>query len=410
MRPTVRLLLSAVAVMMTSALQAAETIKVALNIPMSGPFAYLGQLYVHSSQLVVDAINARGGVDGRQLEVVVFDNKNGAQEALQALKQITDEHISFMIQSGGTHVALPLAEAVQRHNEREPDNRLLFLNEPGDYDLSQDKCNFWTFSFMSSSEVKMKALVNYIAAQKDVKRVYLINQDYQFGRQIRQFARDMLTQMRPDIEIVGDDLHPLGKVKDFSPYVAKMKSVQTDTVITGNWGTDMALLVRASRDLGLNAAFYTYYGMGLGAPTAMGPAAIDKVRVIWRWHPNLPFAGERRAAEEYKRRYGTDYYSMALNNLFEMLASAIERAKSTDALRVALALENIKIKNDMGEAWMRPQDHQLFEPLYIIRMTRVNGKDVTRDLEDTGIGTITDARIEAGDMMLPTRCRMVRPQ
>ena len=134
-----------------------------------------------------------------------------------------------------------------------------------------------------------------------------------------------------------------------------------------------------------------------------------QVKVIWRWHPNLPFEDERRAADEYKRRYGLEYYSMPLNNLFAMLVSAIEHAGSTDAVRVAYALENVRVQNSMGEAWMRPDDHQLFEPLYISTITRLNGRDVKYDFENTGLGTRTDARIEAADMMLPTRCKMKRP-
>jgi branched-chain amino acid transport system substrate-binding protein len=141
----------------------------------------------------------------------------------------------------------------------------------------------------------------------------------------------------------------------------------------------------------------------------MGPAASDKVKVIWRWHPNLPFEDERKAADAYKRRYKLEYYSMPLNNLFAMLVQAIERAGSTDALRVAYALEDIRVQNSMGEAWMRPDDHQLFEPLYIATITRVNGRDVKYDFENTGLGTRTDARIEAAEMMLPTRCKMKRP-
>jgi branched-chain amino acid transport system substrate-binding protein len=171
----------------------------------------------------------------------------------------------------------------------------------------------------------------------------------------------------------------------------------------------MTLLVKAAADSGLEAAFYTYYAMGLGAPTAMGTAAVDKVHVIWRWHPNLPFEDEHKAAEEYKLRYGLQYYSMPLNTLFAMLVSAIERAGSTDALRVAISLEDIRVRNSMGEAWMRPDDHQLFEPLYILTITRVNGRDVKYNLENTNLGTRTDARVEASEMMLPTKCRMKRP-
>lgn len=390
--------------------EAVEPVRIALNIPMSGPFANVGELYVKNSQFVIDAINARGGVlGGRKLEIVPFDNKNSPQEALLMLKRITDERIPFMIQSGGSHIAVPLADAIEKHNEREPDNRLLFLNEPGDQDLSQEKCSFWTFTFMANQEVKMEALTDFIAMRKDVKKVYLINQDYLFGHQVRRFAREMLARKRPDIAIVGDDLHPLGKVKDFSPYVAKIRATKADTVITGNWGSDMALLVKAAASSGLRTMFYTYYGAGPGAPTAMGLAASEKVKVIWRWHPNLPFEDERRAADEYKRRYGLEYYSMPLNNLFAMLVSATERAGTTDALHVAYALEDVRIQNSMGEAWMRPDDHQLFEPLYISTITRVNGRDVKYDFENTGLGTRTDARIEARDMILPTRCRMKRP-
>lgn len=394
----------------TALAQAAEPIRVALNMPLSGPFANTGELYVKSSHFMIDRINARGEMlDGRKLEVVAFDNKNSPQEALLALKQITDRGIRFMIQSGGSHIAVPLADAVEKHNERQPNNRLLFLNEPGDQELTQDKCSFWTFTFMANAEIKMQALTDYIARQTNIKRIYLINQDYVFGHQIQRFAREMLARKRPDIVIVGDDLHPLGKVKDFSPYVAKIQAAKADSVITANWDSDMTLLIKAAAASGLDASFFTYYAIGPGAPTAMGPAAIDKVKVIWRWHPNLPIETERRAADEYKRRFGVEYYALPLNNLLEMLVAAIKRAGSTDAVRVAHSLEDLRIQGNMGEVWMRPDDHQLFEPLYIFTVVRTNGRDVRYDMENTGLGTRTDARIEAQDMKLPTRCRMRRP-
>ncbi len=389
---------------------AAEPVKIALIVPMSGPFAAVGELYAKNSQFIVDEINARGGVlGGRRLELAVMDNKLSPQESLIALSRAIDAEIPYVISTGGSHIHIPLSETIARHNDREPHRRMLFLAEPGEQDLIQERCNFWTFAFHPSPESKMAALTSHIATLREVKKIYLINQDYVFGHQMRQFARDMLTRKRPDIEIVGDDLHPLGKVKDFAPYVAKIRASGADAVITGNWGSDMTLLVRAAAESGLGASFFTYYAMGLGAPTAMGAAAIDKVKVIWRWHPNLPFEDERRAANAYKKRFGLEYYSMPLNNLFAMLTQAIERAGSTDALRVARALEGMRVRNSMGEAWMRPDDHQLFEPLYILTITRVNGKDVKYDLESTGLGTRIDARIEASEMMLPTRCKMVRP-
>ena len=391
--------------------RAQDTIKVALNIPLSGPFANIGDLIVKHAQFAVDAINARGGVlGGRKFELVPIDNKNSPQEALLVMRQIVDRRIAFMIQSGGSHVAVPLAEAVEKHNGRDPERRLLFFDEPGDYDLSQDKCSFWTFLFMvNAPEIKMDAIASDVAKHSGIKRVYLINPDDTFGHLVKRFAREILGRKRPDIEIVGDDLLPLGKVKDFSPYVAKIKAANADTIITANWGNDMALLVRAATDSGLAATFYTYYGFGPGAPTAMGQAAIERVKVIWRWHPNLLNEKEHALAEEYKRRYAVEYYALPLTNLFGMLASAIDRLGSTDPLRVAYALEGMRFQGSLGEVWMRPDDHQLFEPLYLFTFTRLNGRDVKYDMEGTGIGTRTDARFEIADLILPTRCEMRRP-
>jgi len=388
---------------------AQDSVKVALNIPLSGPFANVGELYVKNAQFLAEQINARGGVLGRRLEILAFDNKNSPQEALMVLKHIADRRIPFVMQSGGSHIAVPLSEAVERHNMREPDNQMLFLDEPGDQELTNEKCSFWTFMFMANAEIKMEALTNHVSRQKNIKRVYLINQDYQFGHQVRQFAREMLARKRPDITIVGDDLHPLGKVKDFSPYVAKMKSSGTDAVITGNWGQDMSLLVKAAKDAGMSAGFFTYYGLGPGAPTAMGDAAVGRVRTIWRWHKNMPLEKEQQAAQDYSRRFGLEYYGMPLTNLLEMLTKAVDKAGSTDALKVAYALEDMRIRGPLGEVWMRPDDHQLFEPLFILVPAKVDGKDVKYDMEATGIGPRTEARIEASELKLPTMCKMQRP-
>ena len=72
-----------------------------------------------------------------------------------------------------------------------------------------------------------------------------------------------------------------------------------------------------------------------------------------------------------------------------MFAAAIELAGSTDPLRVAYALEGLRLQGNMGEVWMRPDDHQLLEPLFVVRLTRVNGRDVKYGLEGTQTGTRT---------------------
>lgn len=388
---------------------AKDTVNVAVVVPLSGPFANVGELDLKHAQLVIDGINSRGGVlGGQNLEIVSFDSKNSPQEALLLLNQIADRGIRFISYCCAAHIAVALSEAVERHNNRRPEQSLLFLVEGGDQDLTNEKCSFWTFAFLANAEMMMDALTSYAAKQPGIKRVYLINQDYQWGHQNHSFARAMLARKRPDIAIVGDDLHPMGKIKDFSPYVAKIRAAKPDVVITANWGNDMVLLVKAAAEFGL-AEFYTYFGSIHGAPTAMGKSAVDKVKGIWRWHPNIEIEKERLAREEYRRRYNLEYYAMPSSNLFEMLAKAVNDTGSTDPLRVAYALENIRIQGNIGEVWMRRDDHQLFEALYILSLTAVNGRDVKYGVEGTEIGTRTEARIEAADTILPTRCQMQRP-
>jgi branched-chain amino acid transport system substrate-binding protein len=389
---------------------AADNVRIALSFPFSGAFGTYGELYMKEYQLFAEDLNAHGGVlGGRQLELVPMDNKNSPQEALLNLKLATDQRIPFIVQGAGSHIALALAEGVARHNAREPANRLLYLNQSGDYDLANSRCSFWTFLFDAHSEMRMEALVSSLAARSDIKRVFIINQDYAHGQNVSREAKEMLARKRPDIIIVGDVLHPLGKVKDFAPYAAKIKASGADAVITANWGNDLALLIKAAGEAGLRAEFYTFYGNGPGAPTAMGDAAIGKVKVVYRWHPNIAGAQGETDNVHYRKRYGTDYYGLPVRNLLEMLVKAIDLAGSTEALDVARALEGMRHDSVTGEVWMRAEDHQLMQPLYLFTLTRTDGHQVRYDFENTGIGTRTDARIEAQATVLPTICRMQRP-
>jgi branched-chain amino acid transport system substrate-binding protein len=252
-----------------------------------------------------------------------------------------------------------------------------------------------------------------MAQNKDIKKVYLINQDYSFGHAVKKAAREMLARKRPDIEIVGDDLHPLGQVKDFAPYVAKMKQAGADTVITGNWGSDIALLIKAAKDAGLTAVFYTYYGGGLGALPAIGEAAEGRVKQVTEWHENIVPNKTEKFAVGFEKKYKVDFYYLRVRTLMLMLADAMNQAKSDDPKAVALALEGMRFDGDTGEVEMRKTDHQLIQPLYlstVYKMASKGGpKEVKYDVENTGMGFKTDARLEGYTSAQPTSCQMKRP-
>lgn len=414
MRALFRILWLSLAALSVQA-SAAETIKIAVIDPLSGPFANVGEAMVRHMQLAVDMVNARGGVlGGTKFEVVTFDSKSNPQEAQLALKQAIDQGIRYINQTNGSNIAGALVDAVNKHNERNPDQTVLYLNTGAvDPALTNDKCSFWHFRFDADADMKMSALSDAMAQNKRIKKLYLLNQDYAFGQAVAKAGREMISKKRPDIEIVGDELHPLGKVKDFAPYVAKIKSAETDTVLTGNWGNDMTLLVRAAKDAGYTPEFYTYYAGGLGSPPALGDAGLGHLKQVTAFHSNIGTEASNKLVMAYKQKYKDakdDLYFTTHLIAVEMLAKAMDQAKSTDPVKVAKALEGMKISHAAGEVMMRADNHQLVQPLFVSTYSKVDGKDVKFDVERTGNGFKTDRRIEGKDTAQPTTCKMIRPQ
>lgn len=262
----------------------------------------------------------------------------------------------------------------------------------------------------------MAALVEALAADASVQQVYLLNQDYSFGREVAAQAKSMLGDRLPRVRIVGEDLHPVGRVRDFAPYVEKIKASGADTVITGNWGNDLTLLVRAARETGLKANFYTFYGNGLGAPATFGEAGVGRVRAVAEWHPNAPPTSMERVYEAFRQRYPdprADYFQARTVVMLEMLARAIEAAGSTEALAVARALSGMTYGpadgNPLGTVTMRAADHQLIGPLVVSVLEKQGAPGVRFDVEGSGYGFRSERAIPASDTARPTTCRLAWP-
>ncbi|MFZ6675790.1 branched-chain amino acid ABC transporter substrate-binding protein [Undibacterium sp. Rencai35W] len=400
----------AIALALSAPLAMADTIKIAYIDPLSGPFAPVGQNILNSYQYIAEKANAEGWAGPHKFEVVGFDNKGSPQESLSVLKTVIDKGFRYITQGNGSGVGLALLDAVNKHNERNPGKEIIYLNHAAvDPDMTNGKCSFWHFRFDSNSDMKMESLTTYMAQDKSIKKVYIIGQNYSFGHQVTRAAKEYLARKRPDIQIVGDDLHPIGQVKDFSPYIAKIKASGADTVITGNWGADLALLIKSAKDADLKANFFTYYASTTGVPTAMGPAGVDHVKYVGYWNANNETFAGKDIVEGFKAKYKDDYYSMATYSVLAYMGKAVKDAKSIEPAAVAIALENSKVKSLNGDTVMRKLDHQIQQPLYIATWVKTNGKDVKFDQENTGLGWKTNQKIDAFVATQPSSCQMKRP-
>ena len=392
-------------------------IPLALIEGMSGPFADAGAAVERNLRFGVERVNARGGVllkDGRHpLELVVLDSKGSTEAALMQLRAAADRHIGFVLQGNSSAVAAALIAAIDRQNARNPGNRELFLNYSADDPaLTGADCSFWQFRFDAHAGMRMDALADVIAADRSIRKVYLLNQDYSFGHDVSKLARAALAQRRPDIAVVGDEFHPIGRVKDFAPYIAKIRAAGADAVITGNWGDDLTLLVKAAREQGLKTKFYTFYGNSLGAPAALGEAGVKRVIAVAEWHPNAGGAASDAWYAAFRARYpapADDYPVLRMSLLVDMLAQAMTNAGSADPAAVAKALEGLRYDPGFHPMTMRAGDHQVIQPLYVMEMDRAGTPGVRHDNEGSGYGFRTVLALPPERTVPAMTCQMKRP-
>ncbi len=397
--------------------QSPAPIRLALIEGLSGPFANTGEAVVRNIAWAVERVNARGGVPTAQgLRAMVLtrhDSKGQSEEALSALKSAIDDGAQVVLQGNSSANAAALIDAINKHNEREPNRRVLFLNYSAvDPALTNEKCSFWHFRFDAHADMRMAALMQVLREDPSVKSAYLIGQDYSFGQAVLREARRQLGVLRPDVQIVGDELHPMGRVKDFLPYAAKIKASGAQAVITGNWGNDLTLLVKAAREAGYEGKFYTFYGNALGAPAAIGEAGVGRVIAVADWLPNVPGQASAEFYKSFRQRFpkpSEDYVHVRMQLMIEALAQAVAKAGGTDPVAVALQLEKARVNLAGQTGSMRAQDHQFQQPLVVGVMARQGTPGVPFDVEGSGYGFKVVRQITAEQARLPSTCQMERP-
>ena len=392
-------------------------IRIALIESMSGPFANTGEAVFRNILWAVERVNARGGIPlpggARPLQLDRYDSKGQNEEALSALRSAIDSGARIVLQGNSSATAAALIDAIDKNNERDPARAVLFLNYAAvDPVLTNERCSFWHFRFDAHADMRVNALMQVIQDDHALKRVYLIGQDYSFGQAVLRESRRQLGLLRPDVQIVGDELHPIGKVKDFAPYAGKIIASGAQGVITGNWGNDLTLLVKAAREAGFNGTFYTFYGNALGAPAAIGEAGVGRVVAVADWMPNVQTPESEAFYRAFRARFPKpedDYIHMRMQLMIEALAQAIERAGSVDTVAVARALEEAKVSLAGQSGHMRAADHQFQQPLVVGVMDRQGTPGVTFDVEGSGYGFRIVKTISAERAEMPTSCHMQRP-
>ncbi|MGD9867041.1 MAG: ABC transporter substrate-binding protein [Hyphomicrobiales bacterium] len=350
--------------------KAAEPLRILAMDVFSGPFKDIGDRYLLGIKFAVEEINAKGGINGRKIELFIEDTQLKPDIAQRrAVSQILDNKVQVIIGASGSHVVKALGQVAEKHKVI----LTLYAGE-GDY-ITGSEFTPAVFRAGLSTSMHSKATVSGFV-DKGYKRFYLLNQDYAFGREVAKTYKKYLDKLIPGWELAGEEYHPLA-TRDFAPYIQRIAASKADVVLTGNWGTDMTSLLAQARQFELKAKFGHYYLSDPLALREIGEAGIGSVTsenymmvvdtpqnkaFIERWH---------KANKDGDHPWPAFTIGKAYNAMM-FLAAAIEKAGTADYEALMKAWEGLEFQGLVGKQVMRACDHQMQTPIPVAEIVKDN--------------------------------------
>jgi len=390
-------------------------IKIALIEPMSGPYAAVGQDMLASLKFYVDQINKKGGVlNGRKLEVVPFDNAMKAEKTTELLRKAIDDGIKFITQGAGTNHALNIIKQVDKWNSRNPGKEVIYFNHSAvTTSLTNELCSFYHFRFDANVDMKVAGLVSQMSKDEDVDKLYLFNQNYAFGKSVRNAGLKFVSERASHIQIVGNELiSPFGKVQDFTPYVSKIKLSGANALLTGNWGPDAYRLVNALADSGVKIKLYGPYIAQSNGMHSMGKNILfNPIIQIKEFQPtdgNIEnWIVKVNDNHLEATTFTADYDRMRF--MIEMLVQSINNTQSIDPKKIAYELENMQGRGAYGNVKMREKDHQIHFDMVVTQISGDADRTIQYKGKDFKVSFKEIGKISQEDTTLNTTCIMKRP-
>lgn len=389
--------------------QQGQTVRIAFIDPLSGPASDIGHNSLKSWQFVAERLSGAGNPAGVRFLIAGFDNKGSPQESLNALKAAIDQGFRYVVQGNGSGVTAALSDAITRHNHRAPGKAVVLINYAAmDPALTREKCSFWHFRIEPDTAMKMRAIAMFLKQRPEMRKVYLLNQNYAHGQQFSRFFREAVAEQGLPIEVVGDELHPPFRLDDFKSHVDRVKASGAQALVSGNWGSDLTHLVRSLQAQKSTLPLLGYYPALKDVPTELAQGAVAfPVYQVAQTHTNT--GGDvGRIATEFRARFGEDFVVSASRDGLVMLGQAIAQAASIDPLAVARQLSGLHFEGSGGPVTLRADDHQLQAGLFISRWQTVDAR-FPLAAEATGHTFAPVMRLEAAQLTRPNGCQMLVP-
>ena len=366
-----------------SPVQAADTFKIAVFEPLSGPLKYLGDLTVSSLRFHASEYNEKGGLLGKKIEILPFDSQLKPDVAVKlATKAILEDKVNVIGTGIGSHIAKALSQVARKY-------KVIFINYGAEAaSLTGVGCNPYTFRLSLNTGSHSKALAAFLADYKDVKEIGIIAMDYNFGREASDDFKKFLKIFRPDIEITVEIYHPL-MTKDFAPYITKLNAADVPWIFTPNFGPDLTNLLKQGKNMGLKGRLLTYY---VEEPfmlrdvqdAAVGDVQADLGSVANPNEKNRQFMSKWH--DQYKKFVNSDDtiyqwpHAAAFHSYYvRMLFEAVLKAGSFDPKAIITVWEGMEYNGMNGNVVMRAEDHQLLAPIPVVEIVPKSENELDPD-------------------------------
>jgi branched-chain amino acid transport system substrate-binding protein len=375
-----------VAGLLSTPAMAQQTIKIGeLNSYKSQP-AFLDP-YKKGWEMAVEEINAKGGVNGKKLEVISRDDGANPGDAVRAAEElVTREGVVALAGTFLSNVGLAVTNFAGQ-------KKVFFLAaEPLTDKVTWADGNKYTFRLRASTYMQTAMLMpGAVAAKK--KRWALVYPNFEYGQAAAAAFKELIKKQQPDAEIVTEQAPPLGKI-DAGAVAQAIDDAKPDAIFNVEFGGDLAKLVREGNTRGI---FKNRFVVSLlsGEPEYLDPLK-DEAPVGWTvtgypWD-KIKTKEHQAFVDAYKKKYN-DYPrlgSIVGYVTMKSVAAGIAKAKSTDTEKLVEAFKNLKVDSPFGPFVYRASDHQATMGAYVGKIALENGK-----------GTMADFKYVDGATVLP---------
>jgi branched-chain amino acid transport system substrate-binding protein len=338
----------------------------------SGPFKASGERFVLGARYAIEEINAKGGLLGKQVELVVEDSAFKADVAnRKATKLILEDKADFLLGSLGSHIALATMKVAEKYK------KILVCPNAEAASITGQEFNPYIFRTTPTTGQRTAATMAYLAKYTKYKKFYILCMDLSLGREAGEGFKKNLNKI-PGAQLVGEDYHPIA-LKDFSPYVSKVISSGAEVVLTVDYGPDLANLIKTGAQLGWKAITAGGY---LFDPVIMQDVKEAALGHIVLNHSLIDMANpaQKKFVQDFKEKhkdldpvvyspvFGVNDEYIALQWLFDV----VKRAGSTDSEKIIKAWEGASYNMPWGKVTMRACDHQIITAYRAAPIVREN--------------------------------------